>query len=779
MHKSLLAIILYTFTVTSIYAKAEAPLQISVPEQTPTPGTGTLCGIITDTENGEPLNYVVVRIEGSSLAVMTNDDGQYHFWSLEPGEYTLEASFTGYSNAKYHAKVHANDETVIDVKLSPDAFLLDQIVVTGSKSEEKRRNSPSLVNVLNARTLLTVNACTLADGLNFQPGVRVENDCQNCGFTQVRINGLDGHYSQILMNSRPVFSALAGVYGLEHIPANMIDRIEVMRGGGSALFGSSAIGGTINIITKDPVNNSAEIAHSITSIGISGSLDNNTTVNASLVSPNERAGLFLYGQNRHRDGYDHNSDGFTEIAKLKTHTLGSRAFFRTSDLTKLTIEYHNTHEWRRGGDQLDLPAHQAMITEQTEHDIHSGEATYDIYDTERNNHLAIFAATQSTHRQSYYGSHQDPNAYGRTSDLVVSAGSQWTHRMKRFLFMPAELIAGLEYNYNRLHDITLGYDHDVLQNVNIYSGYLQNQWKDDRWGFLIGARLDKHSLIKHAIVSPRANIRFNPTPKTNLRLSYSTGFRAPQAYDEDFHVAIVGGERVVTILAPGLKAEKSNSLSASADLYHNIGDIQTNLLIEGFYTDLRDVFALRQLEEPDAAGNAVLERFNGSGAKVFGINLEAKVVFPLGVDLQMGCTWQRSQYKEAEVWSDNPDVPAVKRMFRTPDLYGYLTGNYRVNHHLSVSVSATLTGEMLVQHIAGSGTDIDRAVITPTFFDCGFKANYEFHIFDSIRATTSIGITNIFNAYQKDFDCGADRDSGYIYGPSQPRSLTASLRISL
>lgn len=129
-----------------------------------------------------------------------------------------------------------------------DVFMLDQFVVTSSKSEVKRRESPSLVNVMTGKLLTSVGACSLADGLDFQPGVRVENDCQNCGFTQVRINGLDGHYSQILMNSRPVFSALTGVYGLEQIPANMIDRIEVMRGGGSALFGSSAIGGTINII---------------------------------------------------------------------------------------------------------------------------------------------------------------------------------------------------------------------------------------------------------------------------------------------------------------------------------------------------------------------------------------------------------------------------------------------------------------------------------------------------------------------------------------------------
>ena len=101
-------------------------------------------------------------------------------------------------------------------------------------------------------------------------------------------------------------------------------------------------------------------------------------------------------------------------------------------------------------------------------------------------------------------------------------------------------------------------------------------------------------MINRPILSPRANIRFNPSEKLNLRLSYSTGFRSPQAYDEDLHIAIVGGERVVTVLAPGLKQESSNSLSASADFYQRFGNIQANFMIEAFYTDLRDVFALRQ-----------------------------------------------------------------------------------------------------------------------------------------------------------------------------------------
>ena len=581
------------------------------------------------------------------------------------------------------------------------------------------------------------------------------------------------------MNSRPIFSALAGVYGLEHIPANMIDRVEVMRGGGSALFGSSAIGGTINIITKDPLTNSAQVSHTLTSMGISGALDNNTTFNASIVSNNSKAGLFLYGQSRYRDGYDHDNDGFTEVAQLKSQTIGMRSFLRTSDDTKLTVEYHNTREYRRGGDQLNQPPHLAMVAEQVDHDINAGEATYDWWLRDRNDHLSFFAALQNTARKSYYGSNMDPDAYGRTNDIVITAGTQWTHHISKFWFMPAELVAGLEYSFNRLHDVTIGYDHDILQKVNIYSGYLQNEWKNDTWGFLVGARLDKHTLIHNPIVSPRANIRYNPRRDVNLRLSYSTGFRSPQAYDEDFHVAIVGGERVVTVLAPNLKQESSQSFSVSADLYPTFGSVQTNFLIEGFFTDLRDVFALRQLDGLDENGNAVLERYNGSGARVMGINLEAKAFFSSHFDVQGGVTFQQSRYKKPEYWSDDPDVAPVKKMFRTPDIYGYFTANWEITHSLKATLNGTATGPMLVQHLVGSGTDVDVAVKTQSFFDASFKLTYTLNLYKSLNLNISGGISNILNSYQKDFDKGDQRDSGYIYGPTLPRSLDFTIQLSL
>lgn len=450
---------------------------------------------------------------------------------------------------------------------------------------------------------------------------------------------------------------------------------------------------------------------------------------------------------------------------------------RTSDYSKLSLEYHGTHEFRRGGDDIDNEPHNVMVAEQVDHNIQAADANFEAWTEEYRNRFNVYASMQNTRRKSYYGGDMDPNAYGRTHDLVVVAGGQYTHKFGNLLFMPAELVGGVEYNYNYLNDITVGYDHNVLQEVNIYSAYLQNEWRTDRWGFLVGARLDKHSLIHNAIVSPRANIRFNPSEKVNFRLSYSTGFRSPQAYDEDFHVAVVGGERVVTILAPGLKQESSNSVSFSADLYHTFGKVQTNLLLEAFYTDLRDVFALRRLEQPDDKGNAVLERYNGNGARVWGFNIEGKAIFSSHLQLQLGATVQQSRYKQPEEWSEDPAVPAEKRMFRTPDIYGYFTLKYNPVKPLSLSLSGTYTGEMLVQHLAGSGTDVDVAVTTPDFFDLNLKVAYDFRIFNYVTLQLNAGVQNIFNAYQKDFDQGALRDSGYIYGPMLPRSIYAGLKI--
>lgn len=776
------------FTAHAAESKDEKHLANSSEADSIAPNTdANIFGHVKDARTGEHVPFVVIKVKGTTIVTTTDNTGHFYLKNLPEGTFGIEARYLGYSSQTINVTIKKEKSQEVNFTLNPNDTDIDEVVVSANRNETKRSMAPNLVNVIGSKVFDITQSTCLAKGLNFQPGVRTEDDCQNCGFTQVRINGLDGHYSQILVNSRPVFSSLNGVYGLEQIPANMIDRVEVVRGGGSALFGASAIGGTINIITKEPLHNSATFAHNFMSQGGANSFDNVTTGNVSLVTNDNKAGVYAYGQTRTRQGYDYGGDGYTELPELNNQTFGLNSFLRLNPYSKLSLQYHGIHEFRRGGNKLNQAPHEANIAEQVEHNIQGGGLTYDFYLPNEKNRLSAYFSFQTTSRKSYYGGIGDgteedketaEKAYGTTHNFTYVVGSQYVYSFDKLLFMPSDLTLGGEYNFDGLKDFIIGYDRHFKQDVRIGSFFFQNEWKNKQWSFLVGGRLDKHNLVDHIIFSPRANLRFNPTENVNLRVTYAGGFRAPQAFDEDLHVGVVGGERLVTTLAKNLKEERSNSFSVSADLYHRFGNVQTNLLIEGFYTDLNNVFALRQLSQPDAQGNTVQERYNAYGAKVFGVNIEGKATFTRWSSLQAGVTLQQSHYNEAIAWNDEVPKQKFKKMMRTPDVYGYFTASFTPIKRFTASVTGNYTGSMLVGHAAGSGVDEPVAVNTPNFMEVNMKLAYDFAIYKYITLQINGGIQNITNAYQKDFDKGWNRDSGYIYGPSLPRSYFVGLKVS-
>ena len=650
---------------------------------------------------------------------------------------------------------------------------LDEVVVSANKNTVKRKDAPVVVNVISARLFEQVNAPDLAKSLSYQSGLRVENNCQNCGFPQVRINGLEGPYSQILINSRPVVSSLAGVYGLEQIPASMVERVEVVRGGGSALFGANAVGGTINIITKDPKSSSFQVGNTLSLIGGSA-WEDNMSANASMVGHDNDYGIAFYQSYRNRQPYDHDGDGFSEIGKLSSHTLGLRGFYRPSQFTRLGIEYHTTNEFRRGGNKFDLEPHLTDITEQTRHIINSGGLNYDIAWKEWAHKVSLFSSVQHIDRNSYYGAQQDPDAYGKTKDLTYVGGATYTGKFSSMLFAPGTLTAGVEYQYNSLHDIMTGYNRDLKQDVKIGSLYAQGEWNINKVTLLAGMRLDSHNLIDNPIFSPRLNMMWKPKDNVQARLTWSTGFRAPQAYDEDLHVTAVGGEGVIIRLADGLKPEYSNSFSGSVDWTLYSGHFQFNILAEAFYTSLSDVFYLQNIGV-DADGNTVQERRNGSGAKVYGVNFDAKAAHGSNFFVQAGLTLQRSRYNELTTWSEDPEVAPVRDMPRTPDIYGYFTMNVQPVKRLDISLSGIYTGRMHVPHFS----EQDEMVHTPDFVELSSKIAYTFPLGHHLNMQVNAGIQNILNAFQKDLDRGTFRDSGYFYGPTQPRTVYVGFKVSM
>jgi len=522
MKRIIFLLILY-ICVTTTFAQADAALERRT--------DANIYGHVLDSKSGEHLPFVTIKLKGTTIGITTDHTGHYFLRNLPVGEFTLEASMIGYRSAVRVVTIEAKKSLEVDFTLIEENVSLDAVVVSANRNETTRRMAPSLVSVLNMQMLEVTNSKTLSDGLRFQPGLRVENNCQNCGTTQVRINGMEGSYSQILIDSRPLIGTLAGVYGLEQIPANMIERIEVVRGGGSALFGANAIGGTINIITREPIRNSGEFAHTLTSVD-GGAFEHNSTFNASLVNDSRNAGIMVFGQHRHRDGFDMDGDGFTELPLLQNRSLGFRSFLRMGPYSRLTTEYRHMHEFRRGGDYLNRQPYESHIAEQLEHSIHSGSIGFDHYSTDQRNRINLYAAAQHTKRESYYGA-GDPytdelpeitpgmtaaeveqihiilennmlrrNSFGRTTELTYQLGGHYIHSFTHLLFMPADLTAGMEYIGSKLEDVSGYRDLGISQKTGNAAAFLQNEWKTEMWSILLGGRLDKHNLVERAIFSP-------------------------------------------------------------------------------------------------------------------------------------------------------------------------------------------------------------------------------------------------------------------------------------
>lgn len=218
-YKNILLYILFLLPVLPVWAEDD--------NVTLNPSDANIIGHVIDRKTGEHLSFINIFLEGTTIGTTTDATGHYYLKNLPEGKFKLTMKSLGYVTQTKEIRLKKGNTLEINFDAVEDAIALDGVVVSANRNETTRRMAPSLVNVLDTKTFETTHSPTLADGLNFQPGIRVENNCQNCGFQQVRINGLEGPYTQILVDSRPIFSALTGVYGLEQIPANMIERVEI------------------------------------------------------------------------------------------------------------------------------------------------------------------------------------------------------------------------------------------------------------------------------------------------------------------------------------------------------------------------------------------------------------------------------------------------------------------------------------------------------------------------------------------------------------------------
>ena len=768
--------------------------------------TGNLSGIIT--AEGQVLTGANLYLPDLEMGTSSAADGSYRIAGIPAGTHQLQASAIGHRSVVVEVEIRSGMEAMLDITLPPDPLSLEQVVVTGTRTELSRYQAPVIVATLGSRTFESTQSLSLSEGLSFSPGLRLENNCQNCGFTQLRMNGLEGAYSQILINSRPIFSALAGVYGLDMLPVNMVDRVEIVRGGGSALYGGSAIAGTVNIITKDPVLNAFEVGFNQSYTGLEQP-DRTLTFNGSLVADGLEKGISFFGYHRSRQPWDANGDGFSELVLLRNHTIGFDAFWKPGERSKVKAGVYAINEFRRGGNAFDRQPHQADLAEQLAHRILGTHTSYERYSLDLRHKLALYASAQFVQRDSYYGAGGrvlQPgdsltqtdllalNAYGRSSDASVVGGAQYSFEISKGIL----LTAGTEAQANTVADAMPGYGRYVDQSVATLGSYTQLELKPTtRLTLLLGGRFDHvrnhgtHRLGSDShtdrlvlnVPVPRLSAMYTLAEGLKLRGSYAQGYRAPQAFDEDLHLETVGGTVRFVRLAADLATERSASYTASAEYSRWFGKVQTNFVAEGFYTALHNPFVLAD-HELLPGGIAIITKRNGDGAYVQGMNLEANAAFTSRLIVQTGATVQSARYTTEEtLWSpedgDDPLPPVTTtHLLRTPDVYGYATVLYSpVPKKLTLSWSGVYTGRMTVPHVTGPENGYTELKRTPAFFENNLRVAYTRQGKDSYRIQLFCGVHNLFNSFQRDFDTGPGRDAGYVYGPSRPRTVFAGVKI--
>jgi len=742
-------------------------------DTTTTTHNGRIHGHIVDAHDSEFLIGAHVYIPALSRGTTTDERGYYELRNLPVGSIRISVSHIGYQGEQRSIIVYPDETTIADFRLIPGIHELGTVVVTGTQTPYLYTESPVKTEVITRALINSTQSLNLAEALSLQTGVAVENSCQNCNFTQVRILGFEGKYSQVLIDGDPVVSSLAAVYALEHFPEEMIEQIEVVKGGGSALYGGGAIAGTINVRTRYPLTNRSRANYIASSIN--GVLDHKAGAFSELRSGNTDMGAYLYFSARHRNPYDHNDDGFTELGEIRNRTLGAHWYYNPLERGELQIALHHISEERRGGSDFDRLLHEARVTEWTEHDRWGGKLRWKQHITP-SWHFCTHYSFSILGRNSYYG-----GLTGDTAEDIIAAFDKYGTTKNR------THVGGMQSTLSTgVHDITIGaqYSGDILQDKSVsnteyhvnttYSNlgiYAQDAVTlfNNRIILVAGARMDRHSELDNPILSPRINARMGLTSDLNLRVAFTTGFKAPQIFDEDLHIEALGGVQRVVRNIEGLKAEQSRSFSSSLDYNSVLASMPVLAGITVFHTQLLNAFTNVERSMPD--DDIILwQRINSDGGYVQGLEIDLGIKPSARMEIRGGATYKIGRYNTAQeifdgIFSDH--------FLRTPDVSGYIRASHNINDKLSLFSALRYTGVMTLPDEAAQ----QIVHTTDTFLEIDFGATFNISLARHFSLNLNTGVKNLSNAYQKDLQIGIDRDPSYLYGPSLPRRFYLGMDI--
>lgn len=766
---------LVLFALGATLAVAERPgdcRRKSNPEQRTGPPwaqPGTVLGTVVD-DNKNVIAGASVEIVELGLSTKTDPQGKFVFRGVPVQPLTIRASADGHYPSKPTIfKASGEVELTIDIELVRVRSVNESIVVTGTGTEHLQVDAPVRTALLTTRELAERKAATnLAESLTATvAGVRVESTCQNCATTGIRLNGLDGKYTQILEDGLPTVSSVSMVYALDQIPTEFLETIEVVKGGASALYGPGAVGGTINLIRREPHSNAFQVtmqngwhygrpAHSL---GLTGQVES---------LPGGFA-ADCYFRGLRNTSVDRDRDGFSDIPKRKALSGGATLFRRfLQGRARLTAGGSTLSDFRRGGDRFDLRPEETWITEMADTARSGGFLRWN-HAASPSTYYSLSASLTQLERDTYYGAGFDPNAYGHTSNPVLATDAQLGHQAGRHM-----ILAGQQFQRERVRDTIPAYQRHIDEVFHNTGAYIQDEFRLSQNTILLaGARLDKSNTLDHWIVSPRGNVRVGVGERWRLRFGVSTGFRAPAVFQEDLHVAAVGGEGFILENAPGLKEERSLTWTGSLDYIGRIRELPVQAGVSFFSTSLDDVHVLAETGVP-GGGFRKFQRCNAPGLYLRGVELDLDWRLHRTASVRAGATFQVARYRQPE-----PEFGSL-RYFRAPSRYGFVGLDFSPADNLSIYVDADFTGPMFVPHYAGNIPE-DRLENTEPFAVWSMRVTRSWPLGsgagDKRELRLSAGVDNLFDSYQPDLDRGSQRDSSYVYGPRSMRTAQVGMTI--
>lgn len=591
--------------------------------------TATIAGKVI--VEGKPVEFATIFLRGSQLGAITDTMGMYKINNVKAGSYQLQVSYIGYNKVSKTISVKEGEKMFLNFDLTNLANSLNEIVITGTLKEVNRLESPVAVEVFKPTYFKKNPTSCIFEALQNVNGVRPQLNCNVCNTGDIHINGLEGPYTMVLIDGMPILSSLSTVYGLSGIPNSLIERVEVVKGPASSLYGSEAVGGLINIITKKPQNAPLFSADIFSTSWLENNVDISFKVNASKkVSVLNGINYFNF-QNR----VDNNNDNFTDMTLQNRISVFQKWNFVRKDNRVFSLAGRYMYEDRWGGD---------MRWNKT---FRGGDSIYgeSIY-TKRWEILGNYQLpTKEKLMLSFsYNNHNQDSRYGTTiynaQQNIAFSQLTWDKKIGQNDFLIGTAIRYTFYDDNTPATANAINQQNQPQTTWLPGIFIQNEiTMTEKQKFLLGFRYDYNSFHGN-IFTPRFAYKWTINDKSILRLNAGTGFRVVNLFTED-HAALTGAR--IVVIKNELKPERSYNanLNYNKKIYSKNGTF-IGVDASAFYT----YFNNRIVGDYETDPNKIIyDNLNGY-AESKGISLNVDVVFNNGLKIIAGGTLMENTLTE-------------------------------------------------------------------------------------------------------------------------------------